>query len=417
MRDPRRQLVQGNSYKVVYPDFPSFDLKPYKLELIQAMGKHDILKVHYPDTVPFMLDALATGALVDVTWKNDKVSGNFKGYKYDSTYSSSVERKRRTVITFLGASFVLKESGYNIWVNKTAPEIVTEIATKFKLKPIVTPHPTRFSQQSMAGHSYWEKINELADVIGYGIQMQGTELHFHPIDIMIDKFLTTVPSLAILDYGASEDTVHEARTLEYFEPKLGDYLEGQTHKRTEKIVQSVDPYTAKVYNSKVSPNSVGKKLQKKTKDPLFSQIETRTVSASSTMSYEMAKAKAEKSRLSVKAKGAGQGDPRIAPWRTVDVSGTETTANGLWVIETAHHVMTADYRYIVEFTCVTDGVERQETGKRHSELGTIPYRNISYELTSPNQGKPTQSVLNASSTIVSQANTGFKVTPRRWEAR
>lgn len=417
MRDPRRQLVQGNSFKVSFPDFPSFDLKPHKIELIQSMGKHDILKIHYPDTVTYMLDALTTGALVEVTWSNDKVSGNFKGYKYDSTYSSSISRQRRSVLTFLGSSFVFKESGYNIWINKTATEIIEEIAKKFKLKPIVTPHPVRFSQQSMAGHSYWEKMNELADIIGYGIQMQGTELHCHPVDIMIDKFLTTVPKLAILDYGAAPNTVHEARTLEYFEPKLGDYLEHKAHKRTEKIVKTVDPYTAKVYGSSVSPNETGKKLQKKTKDPLFSQIETRTVTASNFMVHEMAKAKAEKSRLSFSAKGGGQGDPRISPWRTVEISGTENAANGFWVIESAHHTMFANYRYLVEFTCVTDGVEKQETGKRASDAGTVPYRNVSYELTSATQGKPTYSTLSASSTIVSEANTGFTVSPRRWEAR
>lgn len=146
MLDPRRQLVQGNSFRVSFPDFPSFDLKPHKIELIQAMGKHDILKVHYPDTVSFMLDAITTGALVEVEWKNDKVTGTFTGYKYDNTYSSAIDRKRRTVMTFLGTSFVFKESGYNIWTNKTATEIITEIANKFKLKPIVTSHPTRFSQ-------------------------------------------------------------------------------------------------------------------------------------------------------------------------------------------------------------------------------------------------------------------------------
>jgi hypothetical protein len=269
----------------------------------------------------------------------------------------------------------------------------------------------------MAGHTYWEKATELADLIGYGIQVVGTELHCHPIDVMIDKFLTTIPKMALLDYGAGPDAIHESRTLEYFEPKLGDYLEKRTHKRTEKVIKSVDPYTAKIYGSSVSPNATGKKLQKKTKDPLFSQIETRTVSASNSMTYELAKAKAEKSRLSISAKGGGQGDPRIAPWRTIEVSGTESSASGLWVVETAHHTMFANYRYMVEFTCVTDGVEKQSTGDRVVDSRAVPYRNVSYELTSATQGKPTQSVISASSTIVSQANTGFKVTPRRWEGR
>jgi hypothetical protein len=416
MLDPRRQLVQGNSFRVSFPDFPSFDLKPHKIELIQAMGKHDILKVHYPDTVSFMLDAITTGALVEVEWKNDKVTGTFTGYKYDNTYSSAIDRKRRTVMTFLGTSFVFKESGYNIWTNKTATEIITEIANKFKLKPIVTSHPTRFSQQSMAGHSYWEKITELADTIGYGVQMKGTELHCHPIDVMIDKFLTTVPQLALLDYGSGPDMANDTRTLEYFEPKLGDILEGKPHRRTEKILRNVDPYTAKIYEANVSPNKTGKSIQKKTKDPLFSQIETRTVVASNTMAQQMAKAKAEKSRLSISAIGGGQGDPRISPWSTIEVSGTETSANGLWVIESAHHTMFANYRYIVEFTCVTDGVEQKTFGNNESASG-MPYRNISYELTSDMNGRPTKTVLSASSTIVNQSDTGFTVTPRRWEGR
>lgn len=416
MRDPRRQLVQGNSFRVSFPDFPSFDLKPHKIELIQAMGKHDILKVHYPDTVSFMLNAITTGALVEVEWKNDKVTGTFTGYKYDNTYSSAIDRKRRTVMTFLGASFVLKESGYHIWTNKTAIEIISEIAQKFKLKPIVTPHPTRFGQQSMAGHSYWEKITELADTIGYGIQVRGTELHCHPIDVMINQFLTTVPQMALLDYGSGPDMANDTRTLEYFEPKLGDFLEGKFHRRTEKIVKNVDPYTAKIYEANVSPNKTGKSIQKKTKDPLFSQIETRTVSVSNTMAKEMAKAKAENSRLSITAKGGGQGDPRIAPWSTIEVSGTEFLANGLWVIESANHTMWANYRYIVEFTCVTDGVEQKNFGNNQSASG-MPYRNIPYELTSNINGRPTKTVLSASSTIVNQADTGFKVTPRKWEGR
>lgn len=417
MRDPRRQTLQGNTYKVVYPDFPSFDLKPHKVELIQGMGKHDILKVHYPDTIPYMLDGLVTGTLIDFTWSNDKVSGNFKGYKYDSSYSSAIDRKRRSVLTFLGPSFVLKESGYHIWVNKTATEIIEEIAKKFKLKPIVTPHPTRFSQQSMAGHSYWEKINELADTIGYGIQMQGTELHCHPIDVMVDKFLTSVPSLAIVDYGAPLGGVHESRTLEYFKPKLGDYIEGKSHRRTEKLIKNVDPYTAKIFGTTSSPNATGKRLKKKTRDPLFSQIETRTVSASNGMASQLAKAKAEKSRLSIPAKGGGQGDPRISPWRTVQVSGTEEAANGLWVIETAHHTMFLNYVYLVEFTCLTDGVNRQDVGDRAVDTRQASTRNIAYELSSPTEGKPTRTVLSASSTIVNQSETGFKVTPRRWEGR
>jgi hypothetical protein len=51
--------------------------------------------------------------------------------------------------------------GQKIWVKKTAPAIVEDIAKTFKLKAVVTPHPVIFSQQSLSGHSYFEKVQEL----------------------------------------------------------------------------------------------------------------------------------------------------------------------------------------------------------------------------------------------------------------
>lgn len=411
-----RQRTRENDFNVMFPDYPSLEIMPYKLEIIQFMGNHDIVKLHFADTVPLLLEGIATGAPVIVKWANDKVSGTFFGYKADGAFKSSIVRKRRTVLTCIGASYPLKENANKIWRNKTAPEIVTEIANFFNLKPVVTPHPIRWGQQSMVGQSYWEKVRELADRVGYAVQMQGSELHFHPIDKMIDRFLTSMPVMALLDSGAGFDTTYEGRTLEYFEPTIGDYNETVKHKRTEKTIKGVDPLTGKIYGSKASPNIVGKKIKNKTKDPLFSQFETSTVTGSKAMAESISNAKADMSRFSITAIGYGQGDPRVSPWRTIDIRQSEDSASGLWVVKSATHTLTRNYRYYVEFECVTDGTGEQTSGSRVSRGSQAATVNLADALEFGTTGANASTTLNSQSLIINEANTGYKVTPRRWEA-
>lgn len=415
MFDPMRQKTRENYFEVTFPDYPSIETAPYKVELIQSMGAHDIAYIHFPQTLSILIEGLSTGTPVKIRWKNDKVEGTFFGYKTDSLYKSSVIRQKRTVLTCFGASYPLKDNENKIWTNKTAPDIVKDIASKFNLKAVVTPHPIVWSQQSMAGHSWWEKIRELADRIGYAVQMQGSELHFHPVDKMIDRFLTSIPVLALLDSGAGFDTSYNGRTLEYFEPTIGDYTEHLPNKRAEVIIRGVDPVTGKVYTEKASPNKTGKNLKKKTKDPLFRNIDTRAVISSKSMAEQIAKAKAELSRLTISARGRGQGDPRIAPWRTVDIRQTESAATGLWVIKSVTHTILANQQYYVEFECLADGTQEQTSGDRASKGDAQPTVNIADALEYGTNSMVSSTTLNSQTLIVNQADTGFNVTPRRWE--
>ena len=251
---------------------------------------------------------------------------------------------RGVKIKCVGASYPLKEQSAKIWKNKTASEIATEVAKKFKLKAFVTPHPTRFNQVSMSGHSYWEKLNELATKIGYSVQVYGTELHFHPIDKMIDQFMTTIPVMAFIDPFSNAVSTYNAQTLESFKPRHGDFVEKEGHLKTTKNVSNVDPLTSTVFTYKSSPSLVGKNLKTDVTDPLFSSVETRVVTASSKMAKDMADAKAQLSRLSIPAKAIGQGDPRIAPWRTVEVRGVNETSDGFWIVKSATHFVHIDGR-------------------------------------------------------------------------
>ena len=380
------------------------------------MGKHDIIEIYYSRFSSVFYKAIKTGVPVEISWRNDKVGGKFVGYTTDVSYTTSQQLNRDVKVTCVGASYPLKERKSKIWVNKTAPEIASEIAKTFKLKPIVTPNPTRFTQQSMVGHSYWEKLNELAVKIGYGVQVIGAELHFHPIDKMIDQFMTTIPILSFKDPLQSPESNIDLPTLQFFEPTLGDHIESNPYSRSTNTVGGIDPLTGKPIQAKTSSNKVGKNLRSTTKDPLFSTIETRTVIASDSMAAALSASRAQLGRLSISAKGIGQGDPRIAPWKTIEVKGTGQVTDGFWVVKKAEHVIHNDGRYVVEFFCLSDGTGgNKPNATRPSSAGLAPVRNILNEMTTNNQRKPTSTKLSATTLLVNQNSAGYTVSPRRWK--
>ena len=342
MRDPERQNRRGSSFKVSYPDLPALTIPPRSITLIQEMGKHDVIEIYYARFSTALIKAVKTGVPVEVSWKNDKVSARFVGYAVDVSYPTVQKLERGVNILCVGSSYPLKERSSKIWTNKTASDIAAEIANKFSLKPVVTPSPIRFTQQSLTGHSYWEKLNELAHRIGYGVQVAGAELHFHPIDKMIDQFMTTIPILSFKDPMKNPSSSYAAPTLDYFEPNIGDFNESLDYSRTTNTVGGVDPITGQTYTSKSSSNTVGKNLRKDTKDPLFSSIETKTVTGNSAMAKSLSDARAQLGRLGIPATGIGQGDPRITPWSTIEVRGTGETSDGFWIVKRVEHFVHVD---------------------------------------------------------------------------
>ena len=406
----------GTSFTVTYPDFPSFIVTPKSFTLTQEAGKQDVLEISYLRDSKVFYKGLRTGATVKLKWKtSNNIVGEFFGYIIDYTPVTQQTLRRPITIRAIGASLPLKEGGNKIWRNKTAPDIVTEIAKKFKLKPVVTPHPMIFSQQSMVNHTYWEKIQELAKRIGYVAQVSGTELHFHPMDKMIDKFITTIPVLSFFDPLGNIWSEFNSQTLDMFKPKVGDFIDKSSNSKKNKLVSGVDPVTGKFYSSSKSPTNVGKNLKTSNLNPLFSEALSTTITGNARMADTFSKAHAQLSRFSITADAASQGDPRIAPYRTVEINGTGSLTDGNWIVQKTRHQCYYDGRYEVEFTCVTDGTGKNKSSAfRPEKASVIPVRNIQQELSTGAVSKPTVTKLRSPQMLVNKSNTGFKVTPSRW---
>jgi hypothetical protein len=133
------------------------------------------------------------------------------------------------------------------------------------------------------------------------------------------------------------------------------------------------------------------------------------------MARSLSEAASHLGRFKIPATGVGQGDPRIAPWRTIEVRGTGDNSDGFWVIKKVQHYMHADGRYQVEFVCVTDGVgDNKPSAFRPSNAGTVPTRDVK---SAQARGKATSTKLSAKSPLVSQGSAGYKVTPRKWTGK
>ena len=228
--------------------------------------------------------------------------------------------------------------------------------------------------------------------------------------------MTTIPVMSFQNPLEHPVSQYVGPTLELFEPIIGDHNESLDYARSKSVVGGVDPITGKTYSGNSSSNKVGKKLRTVTKDPLFNSVETRTVIASNAMAKSLADARAQLGRLSMMAQGQGQGDPRISPWRTLEVRGTNPTTDGFWVVKKAEHVIHGDGRYEVEFTCLSDGTGNNKTSAfRPDAAGSVPTRNVKNELTATKK-KPTSTKLSSKASMMKETSAGYVTTPRRCSA-
>lgn len=417
MRDPQRQNIFGNKYRVSFPDFPTFTRQPRYVVLRQEANTHDSIELHYQHFSPLLAKAFRTGTPVKFTWSNDKTSGTFIGYTSDVAWPVAQKLDKSVVVTCVAASFATKQSKPKIWKNKTASEIMVDIAKTFKLKPVITQHKARFTQQSVSKGTYWNKITDLANTIGYAVKVIGAELHFHPIDKMIDMSMTTIPVMAHLDPYTNPQSHFSAQTLDEFESRQGDYVELGKVNRTSKTVYGVDPLSAKQYSHSAHPDKSGKRVRTTVAAPLFQSVETTIVTGSKVIAESLAEAQSQLARLSIPGYGKGKGDPRISPWATIEVRGTGDVSDGFWIITKTEHTMHYDGRYIVRFWCAADGIGgNKPSAFRPTQAGSVPTVNTdALQALGPDYLSKPDYKLSSPIIITQPSESGWNTSARRWK--
>ena len=410
------QARYGTSYTVTFPDFPTFKTKPYEIELHQAIKTHDILILKFQISTPLFFKGFKTGTTVQVNWTNSApAKGVFTGYISTVKKSKKSPVNSDVEITCIGGSFPLKNQDSNIWKKKSIPEVVQEIAKKTKMKAIVTSHPTKWSQLNQHGSSYWEYLVTLATSLGYALWVKGTTIYFKSIDDVLTKSIGTTPILYFENQFAPPFHAPIERTLDYFEPTSGDFIEGEgvTPRRTQQV-NGVNPVTGKMYGSVQTPQTK-KTMKSKFNQVLFEDHGAMKVTNSADNAKLLAMGAAENARLTNLAWWSGQGDPRMTPYGAVDVQGIDDINDGIWLVRSATHVMSKTGTYTCAGYLMCEGSGPAEsTNQRVSGIGLIPALNLIDLEDGDSLGVPATPTLSSPTSMFSETESGYTLNSRRW---
>ena len=372
------QSRTSTKYVVEFPEYPSMSQRPFTVMLQQEINQHDVLTLKYVQFGAFFNKALKTKTPVKVTWKTGNgITGEFHGYVWSVKRTRAAQLEQNIEVVCLGTSFDLKTPRQKVWANRTVSEVVSEIAKRNKLKPVVTQSSVRYSQLSQHGETEWEFLKNLADKTGYAVYIKGTSLYFKSIDDIIEKCMGTIPILFFENPHIAPFSAPIERTLDKFEPEYGDYLTRPgMEKNSSKTVSGVDPVKAVSFKNTQSTTAT-KKLKTNKTPVLFEEVSVNRVANSKEVSKATAEARAAKARFTIPAYFEGQGDPRISPYSLVEIEGIDSTSDGYWLVKKVTHTFGQNGQYSCFGWVLSDGRgETLTTPTRKKSSGSVPSLNL-----------------------------------------
>jgi hypothetical protein len=409
---------RSTSYKVKFPSIPSLTTPPTKAYLKQAQGAHDVLSLEFPTVSARWFNTLNTGVPVLFTWKQGGLSKYWYGYVSHVSKEVSPQRQNYLKVVCVASSYVLKERATRVFTNTTVTDAIKTIAKEFNFKSVITDHGRVFEQLTMAGHSYWEWIQEAAKKIGYVAYVDELTLHFRPIDKIIDAGIKACPILS-MHHATSRFNNHVFdSTLDYIHILKGEHIESASALKSNKKVAGINPFTGQTFSSKVNPLDVGTNLRSTQSDPLFDEYRYDNVVDSDTAADYSAQASAELGRFNLPADIKGQGDPRLRPYSSfyVDRSGEQT--DGFWLVKSITHIFGRTGEYQMEMKALTDGTKSTPPESYRpltaSLVGVIDPQDLI------NNGRlslgPESVVLDGLGQVFNETSQNFVQTNTRWKA-
>jgi len=410
---------RGTEFSVVFPSFPALDIMPRRVDLYQKQYSHDILVLEYVSTSPLWFDNLKTGVPVIFSWKQGIHTETWPGYVSHTTKVVASQRNNIMEVHCVSSGFSLKERATRVFTDCTIPEAVAQICKEFGFNFIGEQHARRFDQLTMAGHSYWEWLQEQAKRIGYGVVVRGTDLLFRPMDELINQSGASVPILSIQDNDQVVKSKYLDKTLDFFKVTNGDNIE-QDALRSVKKVYGVDPYTSKKVAGIADPKTAGQNLRQNVKDTMFTEPRSEQVVHSKIDAEATSTGLAQGGRFNLPAKVKGQGDPRVKPFSPVFISGTGETTDGYWIVSEAHHMFHKIGDYQLEMTVTSDGTGLTKYTPYRLEpdsvVGLVNLSEVSGRLTSEAKvsSGDGRAILEAPVPVILESYQGYNRTEARW---
>ena len=411
---------RSTSYKITFPTLPSLTTQPGEVDLYQEHGSHDVLHLKFIRVSKLWQKYLETGTPVLFSWKQGKNSGSWIGYVTHVKSQDAAQERRELTVVCSSATYLLKERATRTWTNKTVPDVARIIAKEFGFTLVTEPSKRKFEQLSIAGESYWEWLREHGNKIGYGLTFNGTELIFKPFDKLLDESTFNSSTLSTGDKLTSANVKALDRTLDLFELDKTDFNESSHNLFARKNISGVNPFTGKTINKIADPSSPKDSTRSKMPKTFFNEFSTDVVH-SDPFAKSTAEDSAANSGFSFPAKARGQGDPRIAPLKAVNIVGTGLESDGFWIVEKAHHSFNITGLYEIDLSLKTDGIGSSVSSPfRKSAIDFNNTINVEQKILNDSKRNPSRS---GSTRLVSKSgsfaelNQGFDSSNTRWRGQ
>lgn len=231
----------NSEFSVSFPKALDFPLLLINAELYQDINQHDRLVLHFKGSPTAEDQAIVSGDPVEFTFKSGEIESKFVGYIHTIEQPSGGLSGNTNVIC-VSASYLLKNSDQNIYKNKTADQVVSQIAKQFGMEAITQRHPKVRPSTVQAGQSYWSLLRRLANQTGFALKAENTTIFFVSKSKMTLTKKINAPYfkyITIDDNGVITPSNRLAGTVLAFEPRVSD-ASPESGVRVDRVITGVN---------------------------------------------------------------------------------------------------------------------------------------------------------------------------------
>ena len=299
----------------------------YSAYLTHNRYEHQLFTVKFRDWGIFH-DSIEPGTPVIINYGFTNKQ-TFYGYVHHLSSDRTVNNNFMEV-TFIGASFLMKQQSQKVYINKTADQIVQEIAQKHGLSYYTVPHDRVWPQLSQSGESDWSFLVKLAKKCGYTLRVHNTELYFQP---MLEDF--TNQRVSAPRFMLRGPINSDGWSMYSFKPLIGESIPYEDSLKGAVAVSGMDYINDEpIKNVNQTRN---KKTRKLAKPEIFDIFATSVVITDQETARHEAKAAEDRNSFPYRAEAVLMGDPTIRPDMPIFLDGIGDPYTGYWTVLKVTH--------------------------------------------------------------------------------
>lgn len=325
-------------FKYVSVEFPTVDpasvpSRIINFEMSQGRYNHEVGVIKFRD---WGIDytTLSSGTPVQISLFDGVTPNpirNFYGYVHHAKPIKNPAQNYLEV-TFISASWVMKNEVQTTYVGMSADAIVASIAAKYKFASYTVPHPRIYPQVNQAGISDWGLMVKLAKQCGYSLRTENTELYFEPVLNEYSKYRSEAPI-----YTMRESDNRDGWTLYSFEPMVGENMPLDEESKSAPAISGLDRNTTStIAHTRPIRN---KKTSSISQIEFFDRYDTHVVANNSSTAQYEAQAAEDRASFPYRATVEVKGDPILHPNMPIYLEGVGAEYETFWTVLNTEHVI------------------------------------------------------------------------------